>query len=129
MGSIAWYWSQEGLLLTSALCDIIRMHYYSTTMLILVCLSSLCYAGSTPTHQLTKRAATVSFSGKYEDLRQVVVNIVIATAFALASLILVLPLMGYKLSLIGTRLDTVNEGPSSPGYGALQGIHSMQDKP
>merc|ERR1711962_881008 len=121
MGSIAWYWSQEGLLLASALCDTIRMHYYSTTMLILVCLSSLCYAGSTPTHQLTKRAATVSFTGKYEDLRQVVVNIVIATAFALASLILVLPLMGYKLSLIGTRLDTVNGEPSSPGYGAYTG--------
>merc|ERR1712112_261894 len=60
MGSIAGYWSVEGLLLTAALCNTLRMSHYSTLMLTLMCLTSLCEAGSTPTHQLTKRAATVN---------------------------------------------------------------------
>jgi len=117
MGSIAWYWSQEGLLLTSALCDIIRMHYYSTTMLILVCLSSLCYAGSTPTHQLTKRAATVTYTDSLPETIKAAVNAVVSLALVSVIWFSVAPVFG--LTVLGTRRSS-----SSSQYSDYYPTHS-----
>lgn len=41
-----------------------------------------------------------AFTSKYEDIREVFVNVVVAFAFASVAVLVVLPLLGYKIDIV-----------------------------
>ena len=47
-----------------------------------------------------------AFNGKYEDIHQLVTNLVVAFTFATAVVVVALPLFGYKLSLVTEALES-----------------------
>jgi len=51
-------------------------------------------------HSIQKRQTTVTFTSKYEDIREVFVNVVVAFAFASVAVLVVLPLLGYKIDIV-----------------------------
>merc|ERR1712083_314833 len=51
-------------------------------------------------HSIEKRQTTVTFTSKYEDIRELVLNIVVAFTFATLAVVVVAPLFGYKLDLL-----------------------------
>jgi len=57
-------------------------------------------------HSLEKRQTTVTFNGKYEDIHELITNLVVAFTFATAVVVVALPLFGYKLSLVTEALGS-----------------------
>merc|ERR1712241_1413235 len=49
---------------------------------------------------MKKRQTTVTFTSKYEDIRELVLNIVVAFTFATLVVVVIAPLFGYKLDLL-----------------------------
>ena len=47
-----------------------------------------------------------AFNGKYEDIHQLITNLVVAFTFATTVVVVALPLFGYKLSLVTEALES-----------------------
>jgi len=58
-------------------------------------------------HSIEKRQTTVTFTSKYEDIRELVLNIVVAFAFATMSVVVLAPLFGYKLDLLVSTFNDI----------------------
>jgi len=80
-------------------------------------------------HSVEKRqATTVTFTSKYEDIRELVLNIVVAFTFATLAVVVIAPLFGYKLDLLVSTFNDIappeDEGVPAPavegaGYGGF----------
>jgi len=68
-------------------------------LLPLVALSQMSLAAP-QAHSIEKRQTTVTFTSKYEDIRELVLNIVVAFTFATLAVVVIAPLFGYKLDLL-----------------------------
>jgi len=76
-------------------------------------------------HSPQKRETTVTFEGTYEDVRQLVINIVLAFTLATILVVVVAPIFGYKFDLIVSSLNDLGADESAltspevvdPSYG------------
>merc|ERR1712223_1664267 len=71
-------------------------------------------------HSLEKRETTVTFEGTYEDIRQLVINIVLAFTLATILVVVVAPIFGYKFDLIVSSLDDL--GAADPALTSPEGV-------
>merc|ERR1719173_357365 len=78
----------------------------SFTCICLLSLLSLVAGSPAGQHSLEKRQTTVTFNGKYEDIHELITNLVVAFTFATAVVVVALPLFGYKLSLVTEALGS-----------------------
>jgi len=78
------------------------------TSICLLALLSLVAGSPTGQHSIEKRQTTVTFNGKYEDIHQLITNLVVAFTFATAVVVVALPLFGYKLSLVTSALESTS---------------------
>jgi len=78
-------------------------------------------------HSVEKRQTTVTFTSKYEDIRELVINIVVAFTFSTLAVVVLAPLFGYKLDLLVSTFNDIapaaDESVTSPviegsAYGA-----------
>jgi len=67
-----------------------------------------------------KRETTVTFQGTYEDIRQLVINIVLAFTLATILVVVVAPIFGYKFDLIVSSLDDL--GAADPALTSPEGV-------
>merc|ERR1712062_144175 len=85
-------------------------------------------------HSLQKRETTVTFEGTYEDVRQLVINIVLAFTLATILVVVVAPIFGYKFDLIVSSLDDLGADEAAltspeavdPSYGGYAGYSEGQ---
>ena len=55
-----------------------------------------------------------AFNGKYEDIHELITNLVVAFTFATAVVVVALPLFGYKLSLVTSALESPAPAQDEP---------------
>ena len=55
-----------------------------------------------------------AFNGKYEDIHELITNLVVAFTFATAVVVVALPLFGYKLSLVTSVLESPAPAQDEP---------------
>merc|ERR1711992_353579 len=99
------------------------------SLALLLLVSSLAQA-----HSLEKRETTVTLEGTYEDVRQLVINIVLAFTLATILVVVVAPIFGYKFDLIVSSLDDLGAGDAAltspeavdPSYGGYSGYSEGQ---
>jgi len=85
-------------------------------------------------HSPQKRETTVTFEGTYEDIRQLVINVVLAFTLATILVVVVAPIFGYKFDLIVSSLNDIGaEDPAltspegvDPSYGGYAGYSEPQ---
>jgi len=97
---------------------------------VVLTVASLAEAHSSP----QKRETTVTFEGTYEDVRQLVINIVLAFTLATILVVVVAPIFGYKFDLIVSSLNDLGAEESAlsspevvdPSYGAYAAYSEPQ---
>jgi len=53
-----------------------------------------------------------AFTSKYEDIRELVINIVVAFTFATLAVVVLAPLFGYKLDLLVSTFNDLSPPPA-----------------
>merc|ERR1711990_490093 len=113
----------------SSHCPLCVIMFSLKALAVVLTVASLAEAHSSP----QKRETTVTFEGTYEDVRQLVINIVLA--FTLATiLVVVAPIFGYKFDLIVSPLDDLGADEAAltspeavdPSYGGYAGYSEPQ---
>jgi len=107
------------------------MHLLSSLILILVLATpGLSSSDTESQHSIQKRQTTVTFTSKYEDIRELIVNIVVAFTFATLAVFFVAPLFGYKLDLlVSTFEEEPLEAPLSSAYAYTEPAGSAYPEP
>jgi len=88
-------------------------------------------------HSLEKRETTVTFEGTYTDIRQLVINIVLAFTLATIMVVVIAPIFGYKFDLILSSLNDLDDNSKAltdpevvdPTYGGYSGYTEAQAQP
>jgi len=102
------------------------------SLALLLLVSSLAQA-----HSLKKRETTVTFEGTYEDVRQLVINIVLAFTLATILVVVIAPIFGYKFDLIVSTLNDLDASNKAltdpevvdPTYGGYSGYTEAGPQP
>jgi len=107
----------------------------------LVLVASLALVSVVAAHSVEKRQTTVSFEGTYEDVRELIIRVVIAFTLATVLVVVVAPIFGYKVDLLISQInglsgDSLASDPvyggyeaTGTGYGAASGYASPEVTP
>jgi len=108
----------------------------------LVLVASLALVSVVAAHSVEKRQTTVSFEGTYEDVRELIIRVVIAFTLATVLVVVVAPIFGYKVDLLISQINSLSGDSSQAsdpvyggyeatgtGYGASSGYASPEETP